>query len=55
MKAFYQNPEMEIVAFEIEDVITTSSESSTPSDGGQGNLNDIYIPDNTDPNWGDII
>lgn len=55
MKAFYENPELEIVEFEIEDIITTSAEGNTETT--QGNLNDIFdvqIPDNTDPGWGDI-
>lgn len=32
MKELYETPDMEIVEFEIEDVITTSGE--TPGDGG---------------------
>lgn len=40
MKAFYEIPEMEIVAFDAEDIITTSFD---PNPGP-----------NTDDTWGDI-
>lgn len=49
MKAFYENPEMQIVEFEVEDIITTSSTEVSKD------LNDIFGGDNTEPGWGDIV
>lgn len=41
MKTFYENPELEIVRFEIEDVITTSSmgDDGANEEGGWGDVN----------------
>lgn len=41
MKTFYENPELEIVRFEIEDVITTSSfeDGGANNEGGWGDVN----------------
>lgn len=39
MKELYQNAEMEIVKFSIEDVITTSNTSGNP--GGMGGENEL--------------
>lgn len=44
MKAFYEIPELEIVAFEVEDIITTS-----------GDLNDIFQGSNTEEGWSDFV
>lgn len=43
MKTFYENPEMEIIRFEIEDVITTS--------GGW----DSDVGGNDDKTWGEVM
>lgn len=43
MKAFYENPELEIVAFEVEDIITTS-----------GTLEDIFGGSDNDDSWSDF-
>ena len=49
MKNVYENVKMEIVAFETEDIITTSLAEET-----KGDLSD-YIADSDDFNGGDLI
>lgn len=38
MKEFYESPEMEIVVFDTEDIITTSGEGGIGDNGGEGSL-----------------